>query len=125
VCVCVQIVGERHVGEGFTPDLVVARRYYLWRHAFFGCFEGGRSAVHVRAGDHCDFVADDSVIPGKDVGWDVHACDVAEMGFAVYVRPCDGDKNFTRQVNFRFVTGLSETAGRFRLPTMISFRGLL
>ena len=120
VRVCVQIVGERHVGEGFAPDVVVTSCYYFWFDAFFGCFEGGRSAVHVGAGDHCDFIADDSVVSSKDVGWDVHACDVAEVRFAVYVRPCDGDKNFTRQVNFRFFTGLTETAGRFRLPTMVS-----
>jgi hypothetical protein len=35
---------------------------------------------------------------GEDVGWYVHARNVPEMGFAVYVRPGDGDKNIAGQV---------------------------
>jgi len=54
--------------------------------------------VHVGAGDHDHFIADDSVESRKDIGWNVHARDVAEMRFAVYIWPCDGDKDFARQL---------------------------
>jgi hypothetical protein len=63
--------------------------------------------MHVGARDHHYFVADDSVESRKDVGRDVHSCDVAEVGFAVYIRPSDGDKYFAWQV-WEFRIGASD-----------------
>lgn len=100
VRVGVQVVGERHVGESLAPDLVISGGDDLWRDALFGRFKCGRCAMHVRAGDHCHFVTDYSVKSGEDVCRDVHARYVAEVRFAVYVRPSDGDKNFAGQVRF-------------------------
>ena len=50
--------------------------------------------MHVGAGNHGDFVTDDAVVTSEDIGGNHHACDVAEVRFAVYIRPSDGDKNF-------------------------------
>lgn len=97
MCVRVQIVGEGHVGEGFAPDFVISRSNYSWRDALFGGFQCGRCAVHVGARDHRNLIADDSVESGEDIGWDVHARDVAEMRFAVYIRPGDSDEDFAGQ----------------------------
>jgi len=78
--------------------------------------------MHVRAGDHYNFATYYSVESGEDVGRDVHARYVAEVGFAIYVRPSDCDKNFAWQVRFpihcvtdgQAMTSVDWLAGRVR-----------
>lgn len=97
VRVRVQIVREGHITESLAPDLVISARNFFWGDAFVDSLQHRWRAVHVGSGDHCYFVADDSVEPGEDVGWNVHSCDVAEMRFAVYIRPGDSDEDFSGQ----------------------------
>ncbi len=92
-----------------TPNLVISARNFFRGDAFVDSFQHRWRAVHIGTGDHSDFVADDSVESGEDVGWDVHARDVAEVWFAVYIRPCDSYENFARQLSVPRVSDGRET----------------
>ena len=97
-----QIERYAHVLYRLAVDCVIVHCHLLRSLALLLSRDCNRGTMHIAPADHQDLVSLESVVTGKDVGWQVATGHMAKMQWPVSVRPSHahqdvfhGGANFT------------------------------